>query len=98
MKKQLNKQLSKMTDNDYYELRLRLDVAELIRLLEGKNYLLTKEYLAGKLKLSLEDYSSSRNGGVNLTLKHLSILQSEKMRLDIEKAKKQNEILKFKDK
>ena len=87
MKAELNKALSEMSETDYRELQLRLQVAELIRLLQI-SYKQSFIKIANGTQSNINNIKLARLAAYNeIDLRFLAAIQAFKISLDIERAK-----------
>lgn len=86
----LEKELFKLTDLEYRELQLRFQVADILRLFEGKHYMREPSEIAELLGYTARKYKKARNGAVDFSLKEIATIHAFKNKLDFEEVAKQN--------
>jgi len=73
-KSKLDKFLGSMTETEFHQVRMRINIGESLRNLE-KTYKVSMLRMAKRLELTLSQYKKWRNGGIDFDVKMIAKIQ-----------------------
>lgn len=77
--------LGKMTDDEFFELSLRMQAAKSMRNIVNSNKEVTHEILATRMRLTEEEYHLARNAAIDLKSSNISFMNAYGVEIEASK-------------